>query len=384
MVHTRRGARIFGVPPISGRARGKTRPARSLSALLIALSAVVCSPVSSPAAVLAPTPGQSVELLEENVLLVYDPLTASQTTVVQHTFVGTASPFGLILPVPDQARVRTHSQRLRNAIRNRLHPRGRVQRTLSVELTSWTAGCALRDVGDGVPLEGEEPAQRNRGAQVETATLGAAPEPLHDWLLDNGFTVAPAQAAWLSELRASGWGLVGVTIRPRAVDGAPEPRMRGPVISITHGAREPLFAARHPPFALVEDGGEAPALEIAVLTEWAVAVDVDRPPLPFFADILTEKAVNRLSTDAGGLPWDFRREGSLTGFRVDRPTRGMGIVRFVRADPWPTTRPTPAPRIRANTLRLPFEVVLILIGLAIWGWRRPNRRRLGRGGQRLS
>lgn len=360
--------------------------ARCMLRLLPALL-VVCAtthPLPADAAVIAPTPGQTVQLLDEHVLLVYDPLTASQTTLIQHTFAGTASPFGLILPVPEQAQVRTHSQRLRNAIRNRLHPRGRVQRTLSVELTSWTAGCALRDVGDGVPIEGEETTRRGGGSNVETATLGAAPEPLHDWLLENGFTVSPAQAAWLNELRASGWGLVGVTIRPRAVDGTPAARMRGPVVSITHEAREPQFAARHPPFALIDDGRPGPPLEMAVLTEWAVAVDADRPPHPFFADILTEKAVNRLSTDAGGLPWDFRREGSLTGFRIDRPTAGLGIVRFVRSDPWPTTRPTPAPRIRANTLHLPIEVVFLLIGLAIWGWRRPNRRRLGRGGDRLS
>lgn len=361
--------------------RGGRSPAAPLTALLLLAVAGVTAPVR--AAVIAPAPGQSVEMLEEHVLLVYDPLTASQTTVVQHVFAGTASPFGLILPVPEQARIRTHGQRLRNAIRNRLHPRGRVQRTLSVELTSWAAGCALRDVGDGVVVEGDEEKRGGRGVVVETATLGSAPEPLHDWLLDNGFTVAPAQAAWLNELRASGWGLVGVTVHPRSMEGVPAPRMRGPVISITHEAREPLFAARHPPFALVDDGRAGPRLEMAVLTEWAVEVDAERAPQPFFADILTEKAVNRLSTDAGSLPWDFRREGSLTGFEVERPTAGRGIVRFVRRDPWPTIRPTPAPRIRANTLHLPVEVVLLLLGLAAWGWRRPNRRRLGRGGQRL-
>ncbi|MCA9558395.1 MAG: DUF2330 domain-containing protein [Myxococcales bacterium] len=359
----------------------KPTPRRRTAVTLALCALALARP--APAAVIAPTPGQTVELLDEHVLLVYDPLTASQTTVVQHTFAGTASPFGIILPVPDQARVRTHPQRLRNAIRNRLHPQGRVQRTLSVELTSWAAGCALRDVGDGVPIAGDDEADNRRGASVEATTLGAAPEPLHDWLLENGFTVAPAQAAWLNELRASGWGLVGVTIRPSAAEGTPEPRMQGPVLSITHEAREPLYAARHPSFALVDDGRPGPPLELAVLTEWAVAVDVERPPRPFFADVLTEKAVNRLGADAGGLPWDFRREGSLTAFRVERPTDGMGIVRFVRSDPWPTIRPTPEARIRANTLRLPIELVLILAALAVWGWRRPGRRRLGRGGQRL-
>lgn len=337
---------------------------------------------SAGAVVVAPPPGQTIELLDERVLLVYDPLTASQTMVIQHTFAGTASPFGLVIPVPGQAQVRTHSDRLRRAIDARLHPRGRVQRTLDVSLVSWSAGCALRDVGDGVPRAGEK-AARPQGASGAASTLGSAPEPLHDWLLDNGLTVAPAQAAWLHELRAHGWGLVGVVVQPPTFEGTPPTRMKGPVLSITHDASEPVYAARHPPFALVGGEGPRPRLELAVLSEWAVSPDIAKPPSPFFADALTERAVSRLSNDAGGLPWAFRREGNLTAFELARPTDALGVVRFVRVDPWPTTRPSPAPRVRANTFDLPIEVLLLLLGLAAYSWRRQGRRRLARGSQRV-
>ncbi|MCB9529184.1 MAG: DUF2330 domain-containing protein [bacterium] len=335
------------------------------------------------AVVVAPPPGLSVTMLDERVLLVYDPLTGSQTMVVQHTFAGTAAPFGLLVPVPEQATVRVHPERLRRAIDSRLHPRGRVQRTLDVELVSVAASCALRDVGDGVRRAGQTP-PRPSAAHGEPAGLGAAPEPLHDWLLENGFTVAPAQAAWLHELRSHGWGIVAVVVQPPSVDGAPPKRLRGPVLSITHESAEPLYAARHPPFALVDDGQAAPRLEVAVLTEWAVNLDIARPPAPFFADALTEKAVNQLSNDAGGLPWAFRREGNLTAFEVPRPSDSLGIVRFTRTDPWPTIRPNPAPQVRANTFELPVEVVLLLVGFAVWSWRRQGRRRVARSAGRLS
>lgn len=335
------------------------------------------------AAVVAPAPGQQVELLDERVLLVYDPLTASQTMVVQHTFAGTAAPFGLLVPVPETATVRLHPERLRRAIDARLHPRGRVRRTLGVTFVSWAAGCAVRDVGDAVPRAGQAPKPQS-AAQGEPMSLGSAPEPLHDWLLEHGFTVAPAQAAWLHELRAQGWGIVAVIVQPPSADAAPTRRLRGPVLSITHEAVEPMYAGRHPPFALVDDGQDPPRLEVAVLTEWAVNLDVARPPMPFFADALTEKAVNELSNDAGGLPWAFRREGNLTAFEVTRPTDALGIVRFARTDPWPTIRPTPPPRVQARTFELPIEVMVLLAGLVVWSWRRQGGRRAARSSGRLS
>lgn len=345
------------------------------------MTMLLCGP--APAVVIAPAPGQQVDLLDERVLLTFDPLTGSQTVVVQHTFRGTAAPFGLIIPVPRQASIRSHSERLVRAIDRRLHPMGRIQRTLDVALTSWVGGCAVRDVGDA--LYTGDGKKRPEGASGAVSTLGSAPEPLHDWVLEHGFTLAPAQAAWLHELRDHGWSLTGVVVRPPAVDAAPSARLRGPVLSITHEAEEPMYPGYHPPFALTDDGVEPrPPLEIAVLSEWAVAVDVARGPTPFFADTLSDRDMSRLADDAGGLPWAFRREGTLSAFMVERPTEGLGIVRFVRSDPWPTIRPSPAPRIRAYTFSLPIEVALALIVLGVWGWRQRDRRRFrSKDGRRL-
>ena len=338
------------------------------------------------AAVVAPPPGQQVTVLSEHVLLVYDPLTTSQTIVVQHIFEGTSSPFGLLIPTPRPARVSLPSERLRRAIRNRLHPRGRVKRTLDIELTTWLGSCALRDVGD--PQAGGKAAKAPPAPKAVASSLGTAPEPLHDWLLDNGFTVSPAQASWVSRLRAEGWSLVGVVVTPRPGGVAPAPRLRGPVLAITHEAEGPSYAAAHPPFALSSKGSVGPPLEVAVLTEWAVSVESEASDTaaasgaePFYAAGITDRGIARIGAEAGGLPWAFRRNGTVTAFDVQRPGAvGEGILRFGRTHPRPTIRPAPTPRIRAHRFRVPVELFLLLVGGGAWWWMRFGRRRQ-RGGR---
>ncbi len=325
------------------------------------------------AAVVAPPPGQEVVVISEHVLLVYDPLTQSQTIVLQHIFEGTSTPFGLLIPTPKPARVSLPSERLRKAIRGRLHPRGRVRRTLDIELVTWVGGCALREVGDD-PAGGGK-AKAPPAPKADASTLGAAPEPLHDWLLDNGFTVSPAQAAWLARLRANGWSVVGVVVTPRPVGLAPPPTLRGPVIAITHEADGPGYAAAHPPFALDRAGSDGPPLEVAVLTEWAVSVEAPVVPQPFFAARITDRDVARIGAEAGGLPWAFRRTGTLTAFDVKRPDTEDGLLRFGRAHPRSTIKPAPTPRLRAHHFRVPVELFLALIAGAVWWWMRFGRRR---------
>ncbi len=356
-------------PPGAGR--------RALWAVLF--GALTAGPAG--AAVVAPPPGREVVTLEEHVLVVYDPLTASQTIVVQHIFEGTNTPFGLLIPTPAPARVVTPSERLRRAIQNRLHPRGAVRRTLEVDFVSWAGSCALRTVGD--EPEGDDKNKRLPNARSRGTNLGNAPEPIHDWLLENGFTIAPAQAAWLNELRAQGWSVAAVVVDPPGRGEAPPARLRGPVLALTHEASEPVYAAGHPPFAI--DAGEGstaalPALEVAVLTEWSVDLDTQLAPEPFFADLLTGRDIARMGSEAGGLPWAFRRDGSLTAFRIER-TPGLGVLRFARTEARPPVRPAPTPRVRAHRLEIPVELLLLVVVLGSWLWLRhwkrgPRTRRL--------
>lgn len=342
-----------------------------LAALALAL---LCMCGGARAAVVAPPPGRSVVVLDEQVTLVFDPLTNSQTTLVQLEFEGTASPFGLIFPTPKPAQVERVSDRLRRALDTTLHPRAQTQRILDVEYYSWAGSCAVREIGD--VADPEELDARTPTAGAEPSGLGAGEGALHDWLLREGFTLAPAQSAWLDELRSRGWSLVVVTVRPPITEGPPHSRLRGPVLAITHEADEPIYAARMPPFAIANDRappGSVVPLEVAVLTEWAVSVDRDDPPEPFFADALGGRDVLRISGEAGGTPWNFRRDGTLTAFDVERPD-GLGIVRFVRTSPRPAIHPPPRHELKTHRMRLPIEAILLVVGGLAWTWMRFARR----------
>lgn len=324
------------------------------------------------AIVVAPPPDRTVTVTSEDAVLVFDPLTSSQTIVLQIEVEGTSSPFGLLIPTPKPAVTARVSERVRRAITRTLHPRAQIQRILDVEYYSWAASCAVREVGE---VEDPDAADaRVPVAEAEVTPLGSAPEPIHDWLLKEGFTVAPAQAAWLNELRARGWSVVGVTVRPAVSEGPPPSRLRGPVLAITHEAEEPIYAAGLPPFAVsgtVTEG--SPPVEIAVLTEWAVSLDVASPPEPFFADALAGRDVLRLASEAGGDPWNFRRDGTLTAFEVERP-EGAGVVRFVRSEPRATIHPPVRHELKTHRLRVPVEALVLSVALLLWTWMRYARR----------
>lgn len=329
------------------------------------------------AIVVAPTPGHSVTLVSEDVLLVFDPLTSSQTALIQIELEGTAMPFGLLVPTPKPAEVTRVSEGIRRAIQAALHPRAQTQRVLDLEYYSWAADCTIRDVGDE---PGEEAGDlRPPGASVAEATpLGNAPEPLHDWILKEGFTLAPAQAAWLNELRSRGWSVMGVTIRPPVVEGPPPSRLRVPVLAFTHEAEEPIYAAAMPPFAVVDtnttERAGGPAFEVAVLTEWAVAVDAESAQEPFFADAISGRDVLRLASEAGGNPWNFRRDGTLTAFEPARPAGIPGVLRFARTEPRPAIHPPVRHELKTHRLRVPVEAVIAALSLLAWLWMRHARR----------
>jgi hypothetical protein len=332
------------------------------------------------AAVVAPSPGQQVRLRAEEALIVFDPLTSQQTVVVQHTFDGTTTPFGLLLATPDAARVQVVPERLKEAVDDILHPSAKSIRTLDIELHSWIGGLLVREVGDPPP-EGDESPGRAPPARGEAVALGSAPEPVHDWVLANGFTLAPAQAAWLAEMRDKGWSVTGVVVQPPK-SAAPPPTLRGPVLALTHPAEAPVFAAGMPPFAVLPGGGAAlPPVDVAVLTEWAVSLATESPPEPYFADTLTGREVNRLGGRAG-LPWAFRRDGTLTAFRLDRPP-GPGILQFARAEPRAAIRPEPVPREKIHRFRVPIEVPVLVLALVGVLWVRSRRREPADGGHRI-
>ena len=339
------------------------------------VGALVCVGLWSKAgaAVVVPSPGQVLQVLREEAVLVFDPLTGQQTTLIQHVFSGTAAPFGLIVPTPRPAAARTVPDRLMAALDSTLHPKAAVHRVLDLRVTSWVGSCALQEVGDIVP-EGEQNTTAS-GSAGTTATLGTAPEPLHDWMLEHGFTLTPAQAIFLDEVRARGWSLTGVVVRPPSFDGPLPETLRGPVISLAHEAEEPAFAAGHPPEALVaERGPPAPPLEVAVLTEWPVALDASTSPEPSYLDAVEGRDVARIAAMGGEPRWSFRRDGTMTQFPIERPS-GPGFLRFVRTAPRPPIKPAPEPITRVHRVGVPAEALLAVAAFLAWGWLRWGRRR---------
>ena len=324
---------------------------------------LLVSTQAAHAAIIATPPGKTVSVVEEKVFIVFDPLTGVQSSIVRHGFEETAFAFGLLIPVPGPTKVQQHSSRLRRVIERRLHPQGKTRRALDIDFVSWLASCAVPMVGDPVTDDGGE--AKSGSARAQHLSLGNAPEPLHDWLLSNGFTLSPAQTAWIEELRGQGWSFIGFILRPPAGEHRVGTLLYGPVISLTHPATEPLYAAYEPPFALFDEAERSTStVEISVLSEWSVVPLGESPPAPFYADTFPLKQLIRLRNQAGRVPWSFRRDGTLTGYELPRSAADGGILRFRRTTPFPPRRPAALSKERAYVIEVPLEgLALLAIGL---------------------
>jgi len=220
----------------------------------------------------------------------------------------------------------------------------------------------------------ESPAPRKGAAVAGSASTDM--KTIYDWFLGHGFTVAPSQAAWLSELLDADWAVVGLIITPPLGRSASE-TFTGPVIGIGHAAESLVYPGSAPSaeFRLKDAQHEVP-LELAILTETGVSVDVARQVNHFVFEHLSAERLRRIAKKARGIPWTFLRDGALTAYRLERP-QNIGLISFRATDNLKTTRPRPEKRTSPIHIPVPVEGVLLGGVVVIWLWR-GRRRRISR------
>ncbi len=345
-----------------------------LRATVIATVFLMCLPTLGVAALLVSHPTERIQTLDESAVLVFDPLARSQTTLIRWRFEGATRPFAVILPVPDQAELKVGLKSTFDAFQRRLHPVGRVRRDIQLDFKSWVGSCVVPEVGDVAPKQST--------VKTPTLTLTASPvneTPMnHDWFLRNGFTISPAQASWLREIKQLGWRAVAVRFVPPA-DVQPSDVHTSPVVAITHRSTEAVYPAYIPKFSIKTAPGADVPLEIAVLSEWPVEMTGRETDTPFLSEPLTGKSLARIAKTARGLDWTFRRDGILTAYRLNS-RRNARRLTFTRSSAIPAVRPPVTPRVRPVLIPVPVEAVLIISGIVIWAWigsRRRGRRTRG-------
>ena len=321
-------------------------------------------------AILSQSPGGKATLLNERVVIFFDPLAQRQTTLVRFETSTTQRRLGLILPLPPNAEVYAGDDRLFDLVIRRQKRRVDRERRVRITLTSWIANALIEDVGFE-PGSAPKIVGATR-ASVQHSNLGKAPASVSAWLTKHGFTLSAAQFAWLSDLRQAGYGVYSLVIEP-SHDGLSQ---WTPSLTIVQEATQPSYPARHVPFDLATVNSSLPTpLNILAISEWPMQMLDPAQGKPFLIDRLSGTAVQDMVRSTRSHRLTYRRGGYLTAFEGPRSSTA-DMHGFVRAPSLSTMRP-PATKTFVNVdVTLPVELCLFTCGLLIWAWRtsRASRR----------
>jgi len=319
-------------------------------------------------------------MIDEKVLIVFDPLAERQTTQIQHIFRGAIEPFVLVMPIPVSAEVRIGHRRAFASIFRLIHPVSDAGRSISVQLKSWLVNCFAPLAGDPVTLDQETPHVASKVLDEHTLPTASSSRQL---FLDKGVQIAPAHVEWMRRYREDDWSFVAFTVRPTE-ELAPGQTLAGPVMTITHDATHISHSIYRPSSQLLSvDGEPRPPVEVAILTEWPVGVEGHVDLELEMSDSVGAAQLRRLEKKSNGVPWGFRRDGHLTVYRLDDRTR-TPILRFWKDESIPPKKPTPTRREKPVIFEIPIELAVLTLlafmrarrGRGQWKFQRQNDQRL--------
>ena len=276
------------------------------------------------AAIVVTPPGQSLDVLEESALIVFDPLAGQQSILVRHKIRTPSTAYGMIFPVPTPAQVYLGDDRVFSRLSKNLNPKGRLERHVDVQISSWIMDALIVDVGR--PTQARTKQADKPAFEVTPFVLGKSNAALHNWLLQNGMTISPAQRAWLDTLARDGWSFVSVLIQAKRAS-ITSSTVWGPVVTLAFESDQLIYSARHPSFALTQTQATTSIpLTVGVLSEWPVLVDTPRIETPFFAQSIPAREVRRIAQLSQKHDITFRRDGFLTAFEVSAIKNMVFIV----------------------------------------------------------
>lgn len=178
-----------------------------LVVLLVARTAFPCAP--------APPQGKEVQIADEEAVILWEPLTQTETFIRRATFVSTAQSFGFLVPTPTLPVLADVPDDL-GAERRAIAPR-QVEETSGFELDPTP--LALTCMGGGMKGAAMDDARAVRVMQTAhvagyDATTLAADDPaaLAAWLGQHGYATTPELTAWLARYTETHWVITAFVV----------------------------------------------------------------------------------------------------------------------------------------------------------------------------
>jgi hypothetical protein len=244
-----------------GRGRSTGFP-RSLAASALALAlGLVAPPPRAEACATAPPPGESVRIVDEEALIVWDAATKTQHFVRRASFRSTSARFGFLVPTPTKPELGEVDDGVFHRLRSLLVPR--VERQLDGWRVEPTALFLLMFARDGqmasAPAEVAAPVrvlEERTVAGYDAVVLEADdPAALARWLEQHGFASDPTLAEWLTPYVTQRWKLTAFKIADGPTPTPGVHALASKSVRMSFITERPFFPYREPS----EQRAQAPA-----------------------------------------------------------------------------------------------------------------------------
>ena len=341
--------------------------------LLIASIAFV-----EPAFACAPAPPhlQRIDIVEESAVIVWDPATKTQHFIRRATFEGKAKDFGFLVPTPAAPTLAAVDDAIFDTLSRKTARRTVYTTRKKIDWTPLVLGFFFLKSSD-TAMVGRAPVEvlsTQRVAGYDAAVLDATDaKALNEWLTTNGYATTPDLAAWLDVYVKQRWILTAFKIDKSQSDIAAQTS----AVKMSFTTDRPFFPYREPASQRESKTLSPPrrSLRIFYVGPDRVAGTVgDRnwPAELLWSDRLDDQFRNDL-TIATSVP--IPPNTRLSDFHdTATPRPGTDDLFFARSNDQSAYVPEPWVVERVERTHVPLDVVVLpLLIIAIWFWRRRRR-----------
>jgi len=334
----------------------------------------------------APRLRESVRILDESAIIVWNPDTHTEHFIRRASFNATGSDFGFLVPTPSQPMLAEVDNQAFDYVESLIRPKTVIDENHGVDLTPLVVRIFLYNWGEGSRVSvTASPSVRvldvKRIAGYDAVVLEAdSPTALSSWLARHDYAASPELNEWLKPYVADHWKITAFKI----AKGSSGNQVGTSAVRMTFATDRPFFPYREPsnqrqpspgipppgvPSPNPPAGVDSRGLSVLFISDARVEGMVGSDPVPswpgrtIWSDELSADDIPTLASKLALTRAELPQNAWMTSFEdLSSPRPGVADLYFARSE---QQIPVPIPQVVSVDKRIPvpIDVVLGLIGV---------------------
>ncbi len=257
---------------------------------------------------------QDLQILSADILLVYDPLSALQTTIYSAEFQSSSGELLLLIPSPKASKAFKVGEQLWKKLKQKTRNAKNIQRKLQIDLQSWLLERWSYQTSE---IEVEDH-QLQMVGELEFVIENEI--DLHHLLMDQGFSLEESQIKAIKHIFEEEMCFHGMLIQQNKDSVKQIQRFKMPTVGITYTKQSPALLMRTDLWIFQQR--QIP-LKLWVLNEASVQLlDIGKPKQ---IRTLPPVEVAGLNQALGANQWSYKRTGVLSSFEFSISESALNV-----------------------------------------------------------